>query len=202
MPFGERRVTRAKRLIQHYVNAKKAWEKCLQHRKATLRQSFQYANQVIGRVDSPASLSSLSDMSTSSKGSGPDWWDDTSQMLFHGFSDATASTDLELGPGPELAFLGDESELGDESPPSDDSDLDSDLLDSLDLDADDEFSDPGSTEEEDEEEPIQVNLDKWAQLRKWVLGQLSDMYAHRYVSILLLEQLRVFFFLLNNKPQI
>jgi hypothetical protein len=199
MPFGERRLTRAKRLIQHYVNAKKAWERRLQHRKATLRQSFRYANQVIGRVDSPASPSSLSDMSTSSEGSGKDvgnwedilgqdWWHglrNTSQASFHGFSD----TEL-----PELAFLSDVdfdgSELGDESPPSDDSDFDSDLLD---LDADDEFSDHSSAEEEDEEES--VNLDKWARLRKWVLGQLSDMYAQRYVSILLLEQLRVIFFI-------
>ena len=178
MPFGERRLTRAKQLIQHYVIAKKAWEKRLQHRKATHRQSFQHANQVTGHVDSPASLSSLSDMSTSSEGSGkdvgnwedilgPDWWSE-----FHGFHD----TEL-----PELDFLGsidfNKSELGDNSPPSDDSDCDSDLLD---LDADDEFSDLGSTEEEDEEEP--VNLDKWTRLRKWVLGQLSDMYAQRYAS--------------------
>ena len=189
MPFSERRLTRAKRLIQHYIKAKKAWERRLQHRKATLRQSFRYANQVIlGHVDFSASLSSLSDMSTStrSEGSGEDvgnwedvfgqdWWHglrDTSQLVsFHGFSN---SVDF------------DESELGDESPPSDDSDFDSSDL--MDLD---EFSDDSSTEEEDEEES--VNWDKWARLRKWVLGQLSDMYAQRYVSILLLglEQLRV-----------
>ena len=186
MPFGERRLTRAKRLTQHYVKAKKAWERRLQHRKATLRQTFRYANQVIGHVDFSASLSSLSDMSTSSEGSGEDvgnwedvlgqdWWHglrDTSQVSFHGFSN---SVDFDT-----------ESELGDESPPSDDSDFDSSDL--MDLD---EFSDDSSTEEEDEEES--VNLDKWARLRKWVLGQLSDMYAQRYVYILLLglEQLRV-----------
>jgi hypothetical protein len=143
-------------------------------------------------------------MSTSSEGSGEDVgnWEDilgqdwqhglhnTSQISFsgHGFGD----TEL-----PELVFLGsidfDESELNDESPLSDDnnSDFDSDLLD-LDADDDLEFSDHGSTtEEEDEEEP--VNLTKWARLRKWVLGQISDMYAKRYVSILVLERLRVFF---------
>ena len=162
MPFGEWRPTRAKRLIQHYIDAKKAWEKCLQHQKATLCQSFQYANQVIGHVDSPASLSSLSDMSTSSEGSGVDVgnWEDilgqdwrhglcnTSQILFlsHGFGD----TEL-----PELVSLGsidfDESELNDESPLSDDNDLDFDS-DLLDLDADDdlEFSDHGSTTEEED----------------------------------------------------
>jgi hypothetical protein len=139
-------------------------------------------------------------MSTSSEGSGEDVgnWEDilgqdwqhglcnTSQTLFpsHGFSD----TEL-----PELVSLSsvdfDESELNDESPLSDDKhlDFDSDLLD-LDADDDLEFSAHGSTtEEEDEEEP--VNLTKWARLRKWVLGQISDLYAKRYVSILVLERL-------------
>ena len=190
MPFGERWLTRAKWLIQHYVKAKKAWERRLQHRKATLRQTFRYANQIIGHVEFSASLSSHSDLSTSSEGSGEDvgnwedvpgqdWWHglrDTFQASFHGFSDSV-----------DFDTAWSKSELGDESPSSDDSDFDSSNL--MDLD---EFSDNSSnTEEEDEEES--VNLDKWASLRKWVLGQLSDMYAWRYVSILLLglEQLRV-----------
>jgi hypothetical protein len=69
MPRAIRWPARAKRLIQHYVFAKKAAEKRLQHRKAKLRQTFQHAKQAMGHVNSPASLSSQSDMSTSSDSS-------------------------------------------------------------------------------------------------------------------------------------
>jgi len=183
MPRGERRPARAKRLIQHYVNAKKAWEKCLQRRKAAFRKAFQHAREAIGHVDSPASLSSLSDMSTGSD-SGPDAgnWEsldgwlalhDTPQTSLH---ESVRFNNTEL---PELLSLGSGrfSESDEESSHNGDN-FDSDLLN---FDADDEFSDYGSTEDEDDGEP--VNLDKWARLRKWVLGQLSDMYAQRYVSI-------------------
>ena len=113
MPLNERRPARAKRLIQHYVNAKKAWERRLQCQKAALCQNLRHANQVLGCVDSPASLSSLSDMSTSSD-SGEnmgnwedilslDWWNglqDTSQTSLH---EGVRFNDTEL---PELASLG------------------------------------------------------------------------------------------------
>ena len=97
MPSGLRWSARAKQLIQHYVLAKKAQEKCLQCRKAKLCQIFQHANQVIGHVNSPASLSSLSNMSTSSdSGEGEDSLD---RQLEH----ASGLCDTEL---PELTSFG------------------------------------------------------------------------------------------------
>jgi hypothetical protein len=185
MPRAIRRQARAKRLIQHYVFAKKAGEKRLQHRKAKLRQTFQHANRAMGRVNSPASLSSLSDMSISSEAS-------DSSSSSGGLEDRLnwrhhnhGLHDTEL---PELAsFTGDgfsDSESDNENFRRGGSDdFDSDLLD----DADDELSDyyglgTGSSEDDNSGLGEPINSDKWARLRKWVLEQLSEMYARRYFS--------------------
>jgi hypothetical protein len=134
----------------------------------------------MGHVNSPASLSPLSDMSTgsdSSSSSGEDAgkWPAGDWQHNHGGGLDTVTELPELASFASDAFS--ESESDNENFHSGSDDFDSDLLE-FDSDADDELSDYGSSENDNFGEPI--NSDKWARLRKWVLEQLSEMYARRY----------------------
>lgn len=200
MPSGERRPARAKRLVRHYARSKKEFAKHERQRKVALRRSFHIANCTVGRTPARNSLSSFSECAeySSSDSEYPDWdnlfgpewrtrhhqgFTPPSQRLNHIFDDDDALPNL-------LPLDGDASNSSSGWISTDgDEDYDSDMLDP---DADDEYSDPStdSSNDEDGENLNLFTLDKWARLRKWVLGQITEMYAKRYVQ-------KIFYYCLN-----